>query len=105
MIKFDDFKKLEIKVGRILDVKDHPNADKLYLINVDTGEKRRLVAGIKKDYSKEELIGKKIIIICNLEQREIRGIKSEGMLLAAQEGNIVSLLTVDRDVKEGSKIS
>ena len=105
MIKFDDFKKLEIKVGRILDVKDHPNADKLYLINVDTGEKRRLVAGIKKDYSKEELIGKKIIVICNLEQREIRGIKSEGMLLAAQEGNIVSLLTVDRDVKEGSKIS
>ena len=105
MIKFDDFKKLEIKVGRILDVKDHPNADKLYLINVDTGEKRRLVAGIKKDYSKEELIGKKIIIICNLEQREIRGIKSEGMLLAAQEGNIVRLLTVDRDVKEGSKIS
>ena len=75
MIKFDDFKKLEIKVGRILDVKDHPNADKLYLINVDTGEKRRLVAGIKKDYSKEELIGKKIIVICNLEQREIRGSK------------------------------
>jgi len=105
MIPFEDFKKLEIKVGKILEVEDHPNADKLYLIKVDTGEKRRLVAGIKNYYKKEELIGKKIIVICNLEQREIRGIKSEGMLLAAQDENTVSLLTVDKNVKEGSKIS
>ncbi|MBU2634650.1 MAG: hypothetical protein KJ674_05425 [Nanoarchaeota archaeon] len=104
MVSYEDFQKLEIKVGKVLDVEDHPNADKLYLIKVDTGEERRLVAGIRNDYSKEDLIGKKIIVLCNLEQMKIRGVLSEGMLLAAQDDK-VSLLTVDKDVKEGSKIS
>ena len=104
MVPFKDFQKLEIKVGKILEVEDHPNADKLYLIKVDTGEERRIVAKIKSDYSKDELVGKKIIVLCNLEQMKIRGVLSEGMLLAAED-KIVSLLTVDKDIKEGSKIS
>ena len=61
MITFEDFKKLEIKVGEIKEVEDHPNADKLYIIKVNTGEDRTIVAGIKNFYSKEELVGKKII--------------------------------------------
>src|SRR3989338_2464215 len=107
MITFNDFKKVELKVGEILEVSDVPNADKLYLLKVDTGEERTLVAGIKKYYSKKELIGKKIIVVCNLEEKELKGIKSQGMLLAASDDdkeNVV-LLTVDKDIENGSKIS
>ena len=107
MINFDDFEKIELRVGEILEVEDMPNADKLYKLKVDTGEERTLVAGIKKHYSKEELIGKKIIVICNLEKRKLKGITSEGMLLAASDDdkeNVV-LLTIDKDIENGSRIS
>jgi len=104
MASFEDFKKLEIKVGKILEVNDHPNADKLYILKVNTGEERTLVAKIRGSYSKEELVDKKIIVICNLEPREIRGIKSEGMLLAVDADKKTSLLTVDKDVLEGSVV-
>jgi len=105
VIKFDDFKKIDLRVGQVIKVEDHPNADKLYLLTVDFGsEKRRLVAGLKKYYKPEELLNKKIIVIMNLEQKEIRGIKSEGMLLAADDGKTVAVLTVDKDVKLGSGI-
>lgn len=105
MVSFNDFKKLEIKVGKVLEIKDHPNADKLYIIKVNTGEDRTIVAGIKNSYNKEELVGKKIIVVCNLEEKELRGIKSQGMLLAVDIGNNTSLLTIDRDVKEGNMVS
>ena len=72
MITFDDFKKIELKVGEILEVEEVSGADKLYKLKVDTGEERTLVAGIKKYYSKDDLIGKKIIVICNLEERELK---------------------------------
>jgi len=85
MITFNDFKKVELNVGEILEVNEIPNANKLYLLKVDTGEERTLVAGIKKHYSKKELIGKKIIVVCNLEEKELKGIKSQGMLLAASD--------------------
>ena len=105
MITFNDFKKIELKVGEIKEVNDHPSADKLYIINVNTGEERTLVAGIKNHYSKKELIGKKIIVVCNLEEKELRGIKSQGMLLAASDDEKVVLLTVDKKVSNGVKIS
>ncbi|MBS3135307.1 hypothetical protein J4406_03000 [Candidatus Woesearchaeota archaeon] len=104
MINFNDFKKVELKVGEILEVEDITNADKLYLLKVDTGEERTLVAGIKKNYSKKELIGKKIIVVCNLEEKELKGIKSQGMLLAASDDEKVVLLTVDKNVGNGSRI-
>ncbi len=104
-IPFKEFAKIDLRVGRVDKVEDHPNADKLYLLTVDFGtEKRRLVAGLKEYYKPEELLGKNIIVVMNLEQKEIRGIKSEGMLLAADDGKTVSLLTVDRDVDVGAKI-
>jgi len=104
MVTFEDFKKLEIKVGKILEVKDHPNADKLYVLKVNTGEERTIVAGIKNSYSKEELVGKKIIVLCNLEEKELRGVTSQGMLLASSDKDKVSLLTLDKDIVEGSVV-
>jgi|SRR3989344_5817831 len=105
MITFNDFKKVELKVGEILEVSEVPNADKLYLLRVDTGEERTLVAKIKDYYKKSELLNKKIIVVCNLEEKELKGIKSQGMLLAASDDEKVVLLTVDKKINNGSRIS
>ena len=106
MIKFADFKKLDLRIAEIKEVEDHPNADKLYVLKIKVGdEEKTLVAGIKENYSKEELVGKKIAIVANLEPVVLRGVKSEGMLLAASGDGNVSLLTVDKDVESGSKVS
>jgi len=105
MIKYEDFQKLEIKVGKIKSAKEHPNADKLLILEVDTGDKvRQIVAGLKGHYKPEELIGKEIIVLTNLEPRDLRGFKSEGMLLAASDGTKVITLTTEKEVKAGSEI-
>ena len=105
-ISYKDWQNLDIRVAEILDVQDHPNADKLYVIKINLGEEERtIVAGIKTNYTKEELKGKKIIVFTNLEPAVLRGVKSEGMLFAASEGDKVVLLTVDKDISPGSKIS
>lgn len=105
-ISFKDWQNLDLRVAEILDVQDHPNADKLYVLKIKIGEEERtIVAGIKNNYSKEELKGKKIIVLTNLELAVLRGVKSEGMLLAASEGDKVVLLTVDKDISPGAKIS
>jgi methionyl-tRNA synthetase len=104
-ISFEEWKKIDLRIAKIIDVKDHPNADRLYIIKVSLGnEERTIVAGIKPWYKKEELIGKKIVIIANLQPKNLRGIESRGMLLAAEHENNVVLLTVDKDIKEGSKV-
>ncbi|MBS3781468.1 MAG: methionine--tRNA ligase [Candidatus Thermoplasmatota archaeon] len=93
--------KLNLKVGKITKVKEHPNADKLYIARIDLGdEKRTLVAGLKPHYDKSEMEGKKIVVVANLEPAKLRGIKSEGMMLAAQEGDNVSLLEPKGDIGE-----
>ena len=103
MIPFNDFKKLDIRVGRILDANPHPKADKLLVLKIDIGDEvRTIVAGIKNHYEREDLMDKKVIVITNLEQKELRGIKSEGMILAAVKGDKVILLTPDEDIKEGA---
>ena len=85
-MRFDnEFSRLELRVAKIIDVKPHPNADRLYVLSLDLGnEKRTLVAGLKKYYKAEELLGKQIVIIANLKHAKFRGIESEGMLLAAE---------------------
>jgi len=95
----DPFSYLDIRVAKVVEVKDHPNADKLYVLKVDVGEKgeRTIVAGLKKYYSKEEIKGKNVIIIANLKPAKLRGIESQGMLLAADDGRIVSLLLADAE--------
>ena len=106
MVSFDDFRKLEIKIGEIITVEHVPNADKLFALQVDVGGKQiQLVAGLRQNYKEEELEGKKIVVVTNLDPVTIRGVRSEGMLLAAVEGGEVSLLTVDREVRPGSSIA
>lgn len=106
-ITFDDFVKMDLRVAEIKVCEDIPGADKLYKLTIDIGEERTIVAGIKLYYSKEELVGKKIAMVANLEPRKLRGIESHGMLLAAssEDKSSVVLLTLDRDIANGSKIS
>jgi len=105
MISYDEFKKLDIRVAVIEEIEKVPNADKLYKLTVDLGgEERVLVAGLAEFYTKKELIGKKIVMLTNLEPRKMRGITSQGMLLAAVDGNIVSVLTPDKEIPSGAKI-
>lgn len=105
-IKFEEFKRMDLRVGKILEVEDISGADRLYLITVDIGdEKRKMIAGIKPWYGKEELIGKNVVVIVNLEPKTIRGIESKGMLLATLFDNKLSILTTDKEVPPGSKIT
>jgi len=106
MITFDDFKNMDLRIAKVIAVQDHPNADKLYVLKVDLGgEQRTLVAGIKGKYSKEDLIDKLIVVVANLEPATIRGVTSEGMLLAARDGDDIVILTSEREVTPGSRIS
>jgi len=84
-------------------VKEHPLADKLYVLKIDFGEKRTLVAGIKQFYSKEELKGKKIAVLTNLEEKEIKGVKSNGMILAAGNSIITSGLPKGAVIMQSDK--
>ncbi|MHA1284721.1 MAG: methionine--tRNA ligase [Promethearchaeota archaeon] len=105
-ISYDYFKKLDIRVALVENVEKVPKADKLYKLTIDVGDdKRTIVAGLAEYYKPKELKGKKIIILANLEPRKLRGILSNGMLLAAEDDKTVSVLTIDKDVKPGSKIS
>lgn len=103
-IKIDDFEKLDLVVGKILEANDHPDADRLLVFKVDIGsETRTIVSGIKEFYKKEDLVGKNIVVIKNLKPVKMRGILSEGMLLAA--GNDAALLTTIKNCKPGTVIS
>ena len=105
-IEFEDWQKLDLRVAEILKVKDHPNADKLYVLEVKLSDKKRtIIAGLRNDYTREELIGKKIIVFVNLKPVKIRGIKSEGMLLAASNQGKIVIITPDKDICPGAKIS
>jgi methionyl-tRNA synthetase len=106
-ITFDDFLKVDLRVAEIKTVEDVEGADKLYKLTIDIGEERTIVAGIKLHYSKEELVGKKIAVVTNLEPRKLRGILSHGMLLAAssEDKSSVVLLALDKDIPNGSRIS
>lgn len=109
VVKFEEFKKLDIRIAKVIKVEDHPNADKLYLVTADIGnnEQKTFVAGIKGHYSKEELIGKFLAVINNLEPAAIRGVTSDAMLLAASDKDKKHLvvLTPDRPIETGSRIS
>ncbi len=104
-IDFKEWENLDLRVAEVLDVEDHPDADKLYVLKIKINEEERtIVAGIKQNYTKEELIGKKIVVFTNLKPAVLRGVKSEGMLLAASKDSEVVLLTVDRDIDSGARI-
>ena len=105
-LDFNDFMKVELKVGKIVKVEDHPNADKLYVISLDDGsDGRTICAGIKEYYSIDELTGKSVVFVANLKPRPLRGVTSQGMMLAADDGNgVVKLVTIDGDISTGSQV-
>jgi len=105
MISFEDFKKLDLRIAEIVKVEPHPNADRLWLLKVRLGEEEReIVAGIRQFYTAEQLIGKKIVLVCNLEPATIRGVVSNGMLLAASGNDEVVIVTPEKNVPSGSVV-
>ncbi|MDE2223358.1 MAG: hypothetical protein KGK03_09870 [Candidatus Omnitrophica bacterium] len=105
MASIEDFKKLELVVAQIKEVKEHPNADRLYVLQVDTGkEVRQIVAGIRKAYTPEQLVNRRIVLVANLEPAVIRGEASNGMLLAASNADGMALLAPDKDLALGSVV-
>ena len=104
-ISIDDFKKIELKVATIKAAEPHPNADKLMVLQIDLGtEQRQICAGIRNQYTAEELVGKQIIVVANLATAKLRGMESRGMLLAASSGDRVIVMTPDKPAIAGSKV-
>lgn len=105
MISFEDFSKLELKIGNILEAEELPQSEKLIKLSVDLGEEqpRQILAGIKKYYQAEKLAGKQVVVIANLVPRMMMGFESQGMLLAADSGKPV-LLKPSQKVPVGSKV-
>ncbi len=107
-ISIDDFLKIKLRVGKVIEASDHPNADKLIVLKVDLGdEQRQICAGLKGHYTPEELLGKSLVLVSNLAPRMMRGMESQGMLLAAStpDHSRVVILTTDADVPPGSPVS
>ena len=105
-ITYDDFARVELRVAEVLTAEKVKKADKLLKLTIRVGEEERtLVAGVAEHYTPEELVGKKIIVVANLKPAKIRGVKSQGMLLAAEgpDGKL-SVVTLDRDLPGGSKV-
>ena len=103
MATIDDFRKIEFKVAEIKEVQDHPNADRLYVVILDVGDKtKRVVAGIKSAYTKEELVGKQVVLVDNLEPAILRGVESQGMILAASDETGLAIISPGKKMKLGS---
>src|SRR4030042_2472522 len=108
IVSFSDWEKIDLRNAEILEVEEIPNADKLYKLKIDLGtETRILVAGLKQNYTKDSLIGKRIIVFTNLEPRTIKGIKSQGMILAVsnEDHSEVMLLQTDGSIGLGNRVS
>ena len=106
IISFDDFLKLDLRVATIVEVAEHPNADKLLVLQLDlAGDRRQIVAGIRSMYSPEVLLGRQIVVVANIEPRKLRGMDSNGMLLAVTTADGPVILTSERDVPSGAPVS
>jgi len=107
-IQFEDFLKLDLRVGTIKQAEAHPRADKLLVLQVDLGsEQRQIIAGLRGYYEPEQLVGHQIVVLTNLPPRKMRGLDSNGMLLAAvtEDESQVVLLTTEKQVAPGTKVS
>lgn len=114
MINIDDFSKIELKVAKVMSAERVTGSDKLLRLMIDVGDGmegeadtpilRQIISGIGKTYEPENIVGRQIIIVANLEPRELMGLVSNGMILAAKDTNGLALLTPDKDVIPGSKI-
>ncbi len=107
-IQFDEFLRLDMRVGTVIQSEVHPNADKLIVMQVDVGaEKRQIIAGLRGHYDPAALVGKQIIVVTNLAPRMMRGLESKGMLLAASSPDRaqVIVLTPERPIDPGARVS
>lgn len=103
-IEFDDFDKIDFRVGTIKKAEKHPNADKLLVFEVKMGtEIRQVISGVSKDFTPEEMIGKKVIVVANLKPRKLRGLESKGMILFAENGERLELVTTVAE--DGNEVS
>ncbi len=107
MATIEDFKKMDIRVGKVIEVKDAETRKPMYVLKVDFGDLgiKQAIAGIKPNYEKEELLNKKFIFVINLEPKRIANILSECMILAAEKDDKVVILQPEKDIEIGSKIS
>lgn len=99
-----DFEKIDLRVGQIMSVEGIDGEDNLFKLKVDIGEEKQIVVSTKPWYFPEQLEGKKVIVFSNLKTTDILGVESQGMLLVAEDKKTVSLLTVDKDIDNGTKI-
>ena len=106
LISFEEFQKIMLKTAKVIEAEKIPKADKLLKLKINLGdEERQLVAGIAQHYVPEELIGKTIVVVANLQPATIRGIESQGMLLAVEDGDRLTLLTTEKEAAPGKKVS
>lgn len=108
VIQFDDFAKVDLRVATIRQAEPHPNADKLLVLQVDLGgEQRQIIAGIRHHYEPEQLVGRQIVVVANLAPRSMRGLDSQGMLLAASNDARSSVVLVgpEKEIEPGSGVS
>ena len=105
-ISIDQFSNVELKIATNKSAEAHPNADKLLVLQIDLGtEQRQILAGIRNHYTPEELVGRQIVVVANLEPAKLRGLESRGMLLAASDEGRVVILAPDKTVQPGAKVS
>lgn len=105
-ISYEEFRRLDLRAGRVLEVEKVAKADKLYRLIVDLGEEapRQVVAGLAQDFAPEELLNRCVVVVANLEPATIRGVRSHGMILAVGEEKPVALVVADRDCPPGSVV-
>ena len=104
LIGIEEFARVELVAGKVLEAENVPKSKKLVRLIVDTGEKRQLVAGIAEHYGPEDLVGRTIAVVANLKPAKLMGVESRGMLLAAHDDNGLYLVTLEGDVKPGARI-
>ena len=105
MATFEEFKRLDMRVAKIKEVEDHPNADKLYVIVIELeGKTKQIVAGIKNSYKKEDLIGRQVVMVDNLGPAMLRGVESQGMILASSDESGMAVVVPDKEMKLGSVV-
>ncbi len=106
MASINDLATLDLRIGKIIEILEVEGSKKLYRLKVDLGElgTREIAAGIKSRYSQEELLGKNVVVVTNLEPKKIASFVSQGMLLAADDESTIALLGPDHDIKPGSKV-
>ncbi len=106
-IEFTDFQKLDLRIGTVFNVENHPDADRLYIIRIDLGEDkpRQIVAGLKDAFDRDFLLHKQVVVVANLAPRKLRGVESQGMILAVKDTHGMQLLTPTGKITSGSKVS